>query len=1044
MKKTFCLLIVALGVYAQGPKFPVSVGGGGSAGQAPYSQNFSGQANSSNLTLTHALNTVNAEVECRTAAGATIEVLVPDASRTATSLDVSFPGSGGPFTGTCRVVGGGPGPTGSAGPTGPPGAGVDDPELDALANLASGSNTCFYFSAPGTAAEFACTEYMRTLMNSADNNAVLSAISAANVSHAHSGADITSGTLPGARLPNPSASVKGGVVSLTCDPGMWISGIGTDGAPDCTTVPAGGEVTSDSGTYADGQMVVSSGTSGNAIKPLAGDGIPLLSGGVPTLLGTNGTGNVLRGTNPTLTGPTIGPAQWGAANHDHTAGSSGGTLTSAALTGKQGNSATLQMAGTISGTGAPMCADANGNTTTSGCQVTSSHLVDGTVARADVADGAISGLKQALIMNNVTSLPYTVLEASRGNVVSFNSASSGAVTLPAFPNDWYVTLSNRHNTSVVTVTPSSGTIGGASSVDLNPGDSMTITQLGGHYFRGSPDMTKLLANVVTAAGTMTSNAPVIGAGSKAVAVGTASGNTTQFATVTGTKTAGRQLAFDTDGNVVASAYNVGAAGGGGGAAGNPFTCVITESPDRLTCTADANVVLRRGAYVYTVTAGTTFTYTNPTGTGTAIVYFGCAAGTVCDPGAFTFQSSDISAVTGSAGTGTVFTGGTILPPGAIPIVAAQASANNFVPGTVADIWAGAAAEPIMVSGDNIDITCEGDHCTFDGAAGGEGGGGANADGRYLVTRAADAPTNAVNLGALTTGLLKISVASSIATPSTAVPGTDYMAADATLTALAAHNTDGILTQTAADTFTGRTITGTANEIVVTNGNGVSGNPTLALGNALLLNSKNVRMPGSSSLPTGTDCDASGEVGRVFYQSGDPASVPSVRWVCEQTGASSYGWRLDGPQTLWCGTTAWTNATGTETTAATIILPPMGNGLLQIRTSWTHANGTSGTWRYRMALNGTGLFSEKSVGATETFVSADVFARVLSTSSVRVYGSTQAGSNGAITTIQTPAAVSPTVNDTATNTLTLLGRMTAPTGTETIGLEHGCVTFYPNR
>lgn len=52
--------------------------------------------------------------------------------------------------------------------------------------------------------------------------------------------------------------------------------------------------------------------------------------------------------------------------------------------------------------------------------------------------------------------------------------------------------------------------------------------------------------------------------------------------------------------------------------------------------------------------------------------------------------------------------------------------------------------------------------------------------------------------------------------------------DATLTALAAYNTNGILTQTAADTFAGRTITGTANEISVSNGDGVLGNPTLSL------------------------------------------------------------------------------------------------------------------------------------------------------------------------------------------------------------------------
>jgi len=52
--------------------------------------------------------------------------------------------------------------------------------------------------------------------------------------------------------------------------------------------------------------------------------------------------------------------------------------------------------------------------------------------------------------------------------------------------------------------------------------------------------------------------------------------------------------------------------------------------------------------------------------------------------------------------------------------------------------------------------------------------------------------------------------------------------DSTLTALAAYNTNGILTQTAPDTFVGRTITGTTSQITITNGNGVAGNPVISI------------------------------------------------------------------------------------------------------------------------------------------------------------------------------------------------------------------------
>jgi len=68
-------------------------------------------------------------------------------------------------------------------------------------------------------------------------------------------------------------------------------------------------------------------------------------------------------------------------------------------------------------------------------------------------------------------------------------------------------------------------------------------------------------------------------------------------------------------------------------------------------------------------------------------------------------------------------------------------------------------------------------------------------------------------------------------------GTNVQAFDADLSALAANSTSGLWARTGAGTGAARTITGTANEITVTNGGGIAGDPTISLPSSMTLTGK---------------------------------------------------------------------------------------------------------------------------------------------------------------------------------------------------------------
>lgn len=103
--------------------------------------------------------------------------------------------------------------------------------------------------------------------------------------------------------------------------------------------------------------------------------------------------------------------------------------------------------------------------------------------------------------------------------------------------------------------------------------------------------------------------------------------------------------------------------------------------------------------------------------------------------------------------------------------------------------------------------------------------------------------------------------------------TEKQPVDATLTALAAYNTNGLIAQTAADTFAGRTLTAPVAGITITDGNGVAGNPTLVLANDLAA----LEGLGSTGLAARTGSDAwaqrtiTGTANEITVSNGDGVS-----------------------------------------------------------------------------------------------------------------------------------------------------------------------------
>ncbi len=207
--------------------------------------------------------------------------------------------------------------------------------------------------------------------------------------------------------------------------------------------------------------------------------------------------------------------------------------------------------------------------------------------------GTPAGSSGNLQINNAGSFGAYAGSAASANQVVTAIDASGAVSSAAVTNAMLagsIQASKLVGTDIATVgTITSGTWNGTTIGVTKGGTGLTAGTSGGvPTFTGS--------GVMTSSGALTANMPVIGGGAAAVVgVGTVSGNTTKFATMSGSITSGNCVKVDASGNLV----DFGGACGGTGSPGGSDTQV--QFNDSSSFGGDAGLVFNKTSNVLTTT-----------------------------------------------------------------------------------------------------------------------------------------------------------------------------------------------------------------------------------------------------------------------------------------------------------------------------------------------------------------------------------------------------------------------------------------------------------
>lgn len=188
--------------------------------------------------------------------------------------------------------------------------------------------------------------------------------------------------------------------------------------------------------------------------------------------------------------------------------------------------------------------------------------------------------------------------------------------------------------------------------------------------------------------------------------------------------------------------------------------------------------------------------------------------------------------------------------------------------------------------------------------------------------------------------------------------------DADLQAIAALTSAGVLVRTADDTWALRTITGTANEVTVTNGDGVLGNPTVSLPAALTFTGKTV---------TGGTFDSAVSYNKIAITApatGATLTIADGKTLTVSNDATVSGTNT-GDQTITL--TGDVTGSGTGSFAATIGATKVTSAMLNADVFST-AHSWSGVQTFTDPIVGTQTAGDNSTKAASTaFVTAAVVA-----------------------------------------------------------------------